>query len=323
MIWLSNAHDKVGGTYSEIAEKAMGSFGTYLLDSIIFLTQFGPGVINVGFTVDLLLKSFTIFNVSVSPYIFSVVLLAFLIPLCLIRSIKDQSWAHILADVIIISSILTIAGYSLSQTSSASTSIITPSNMFYTLGTLVYGFEGIPMILPIKEVMNTPKDFNRSLSFMIITIVVVFIFFSNICDFAFGDDIKDLVILNLPNQPWVAVVLIMYSIAVVLTMPLVLNPVFSISEKYLKIKGKKTAIYRIFVILFIVFIGTLARNDLGLYVSIIGGVFSSPLAFIFPAIIHLKMNEDDKRAKIFASVMIGLGVIFGAAAIFSTVYFSF
>ena len=322
MIWLSKANDQLGGTYSEIAENSMGPFGTYLLDTIIFLTQFGPGVINTGFVLDLLLRSFSIFSITIPVYIFSLFLLLLLIPLCLIKTIQDQSWAHISADVIIISSISIIGIFSLTQTSSVSTSVITPSNMFYTLGTLVYGFEGIPLILPIKEVMKNPEDFTKSISFMIFTIVIIFISFSIICNCAYGGEIKELVILNLPNAPWVATVLIMYSIAVILTMPLVLNPVFSITEKYLKLEGKKIVGSRILFLVVIVTLGTVAKDNLGLYVSIVGGVFSSPLAFIFPAVIHLKLSED-KRGKGKAWAMIGTGVVFGAAAIFSTVYFSF
>ena len=321
MIWLSKANDQLGGTYSDIAEYAIGPAGAYLLDSIIFITQFGPGIINIGFILGLILRSLSIFNLDVSVFIISVSLLFLLIPLCLIRSIQDQSWAHVVADIIIISSIVIIAIFSLTQTTSVKTSIINPTNMFYTLGTLVYGFEGIPLILPIKDVMKYPKDFTKSLTFMISTITIIFISFSSICNSAYGDETKVLVILNLPNTYWVAIILIMYSVAVLLTMPLVLNPVFTISEKYLRLTEKKKNFSRILIILIIVVLGTLAKDNLGFYVSVIGGVFSSPLAFIFPAIIHLKLNEG-KEEKTMAWAMIVTGVFFGVAAIFSTVYFS-
>ena len=321
MIWLSKANDQLGGTYSDIAEYAMGPAGAYLLDSIIFITQFGPGMINIGFIIGLILRSFSIFNLSVSVFVISASLLLVLIPLCLIRSIQDQSWAHVIADVIIVSSIMIIAIFSLTQTSSVKTSVINPTNMIYTLGTLVYGFEGIPLILPIKQVMKNPKDFTESLTFMISTITVIFISFSAICCSAYGDETKVLVILNLPNTYWVAIILIMYSVAVILTMPLVLNPVFTVSEKHLKISEKKKTLNRILIILIIVVLGTLARDNLGFYVSVIGGVFSSPLAFIFPAFIHLKLSDGNREKKM-AMAMIVTGVFFGVAAIFSTVYFS-
>ena len=320
MLWLSKAHDKFGGTYAEIAGLALGRNGIYLLDSIIFITQFGPGAINIGFIIDLTQRSLSILSIELSDLILALILSFILIPLCLIKSLKDQFWAHVTADIIILTSIFIIGCYSLLNISSSNITIIDPNYTIYTLGTLVYGFEGIPLLLPVKETMRSPKKFHSIVSYMIITIVIVYLIFCFVNNLAFGAELNELVILNLPDQWWVAFVLMAYCLAVTLTMPLVLNPVFTISEKYLGVTEKWVNLNRICFIFCIILAGSLAKGYLGICVSFIGGVFSSPLAFIFPAIIHLKLLAKTKNQRIKSSLMIIMGIFFGIAATISTIY---
>lgn len=321
MLWLSRAHDKYGGTYSEIAGMAIGKNGIYLLDTMIFITQFGPGAINVGFIIDLLQRALSILSIEFSEILTILILSFILIPLCLIKSLQDQFWAHLTADLIILSSIFTIGCYSLFHVSLSNITIIAPKYTIYTLGTLVYGFEGIPLLLPIKETMRSPKKFHSVVSFMIITIVLIFLCFCFVNNLAFGGKLNELVILNLPDQGWVAFVLMAYCLAVTLTMPLVLNPVFTISEKYLSIPAKWVNVSRICFICCIIVAGSCAKGYLGICVSFIGGVFSSPLAFIFPSIIHLKLIAKTNNERIQSTLGIIIGIFFGIAATISTIYF--
>ena len=322
ILWLSKANDRYGGTYAEIAGHAMGKPGLYILDAIIVITQYGPGCINVGFIIDLLLTTLSIFSMQASPYTLMAFLFLILIPLCLIKSIKDQYWAHILADIIIITSIFTIGIYSTVENSSSTISIITPKYMIYTFGTLVYGFEGIPLLLPIKKTMNNPEDFGKLFTYITITVIIMFLWFSNASNFAYGSDLKDLVILNLPRQTWVAVLLMAYALAVCLTMPLILNPVFTTSEQYSGISGKKVYISRVCIITSVIVIGTSARDYLGLCVSMIGGVFAAPLSLILPAIINLKLNAETQSEKKWSWVVIIFGIFCELAAIFNSIYFN-
>lgn len=321
MMWLSKAHDKYGGTYGEIAGLAMGKKGLYLLDTIIFITQFGPGAINIGFIIDLAQKSLSIFSLTTSSFTLAVIIFFILTPICQIKSIKDQFWIHVAADIIILSSILTIGIYSSLYSSVSNLNTIESKYMIYTLGTLVYGFEGIPLLLPIKETMKKPLEFKKIIIIMIVTVVVVFLWFCSVCNLAYGQSLKDLVILNLPEEAWVAVLLFAYSCAVMFTMPLVLNPVFTISEKYLGISGNWVSFNRVCFILCVVVAGTTAKDYLGIFVSFIGGVFSSPLAFIFPAVINLELNARNHSQKVLSVAMIITGIFFGIAASISTIYF--
>lgn len=70
-------------------------------------------------------------------------------------------------------------------------------------GTAIYLFEGIGLVLPLKNAMKKPIDFSKSfgvlnVGFVILT--VVFICFGTIGYWKFGDDVAASLTLNLPND---------------------------------------------------------------------------------------------------------------------------
>ena len=321
MIWLAKAQSQYKGTYPEIAGVAMGPKGKYSVDFMIFVTQTGPPAVNVGFIIDNTLQSLSDLGADTEAYIIMLVLLVILIPLCLIRTIREISITHVIADFIIIVNILIMGIYSTSLgVTSDDIPIITPKNMIYTLGTLVYGFEGIALLLPIRSEMAQPFKFDKILTFMIITVIVLFLWFSNVCAFAYGSKTKDLVSLNLPKEIWVSIMILFYVVAVILTLPLALYPAFTIVEDYCKLSGIYDKAVRIGIVCIVVVMGTLARNNLGIIVSVLGGIFCSPLAFIFPSLINLNLNAKTGKEKNHSKIMLIIGVLFGISAAFSTIY---
>ena len=320
MLWLSRAHTTYEGTYAEIAGKAVGRIGTYGVDFMIFVTQVGPAMLAVGFILTNSTKSLTSLGLVVEEYQILLVLLALLLPLCLLQTIREQTWAFLLADVIIIVNVITIGVYSsVSGGSPSNMTAISGDGAIFTLGVLVYGFEGTALTIPIKSEMAKPHEFNNILGYMIITLAVAFLWFSNLGVYSYGSDLKDLITLNLPDEKWVAVMILMYVFAIILGLPMVMHPAFMILDKYLQIDGVKSSIIRATLVIFVGVAGYLARDSLGICVSIIGGLFCAPLAFIFPSIIHLKLMVKTNEDRISAWAMIILGIFFGLTAVISTV----
>ena len=320
MVWLSNAHDIHQGTYADIAGRAVGKFGTFGVDFMIFVTQVGPSLVGVGFILTNASKSFDSLGVSIQEYQILLVVIALLIPLCLIKTIREQTWAFLLADLIIIVNVITIGIHSsVTHGSSSNMKAISQDGAIFTLGVFVYGFEGTALTVPIKSEMARPQGFNKVLAYMMITLVVAFLWFSNLGVYAYGSDLKTLITLNLPNDDWVAVMILFYASAVVLGIPLAMYPAFKILDKYLKISGMKSNAARTLLVLLVAISGYLARDSLGICVSIIGGLFCSPLAFIFPSLIHLKLTATSKKQQAMAWGMIVLGVFLGVTAVLSTI----
>ena len=320
MFWLSMAHTTYEGTYAEIAGKAVGKIGVYSVDFMIFVTQVGPGLLAVGFILTNSTKSLNSLGLGTEEYQILLVLLGLLIPLCLLKTLREQTWAFLLADMIILVNVIIIGIYSsVSGGSSSNMKIISGDGAIFTLGVLVYGFEGIALTIPIKSEMANPHDFNKVLGYMMGTLVVAFLWFANLGVYSYGSDLKDLITLNLPNEKWVAVMILMYVSAVILGLPMVLYPAFKIIDQYLHIDGVKSNCIRVGLVIAVAGAGYLARDSLGLCVSIIGGLFCAPLAFIFPSIIHLKLMVKNTKERIAAWAMIILGVFFGVTAVISTV----
>lgn len=154
---------------------------------------------------------------------------------------------------------------------------------------------------------------------MMVSITFVYLWFSLTTVYSYGSDLQELVTLNLPNEYWAAVLNIVYVGSVILTFPLSLHPAFLILEKYLQLGLFVDSVIRTGIVLTLVTLGFFAKNALGLCVSIIGGLFCAPLAFIFPAVIHYSLTASTKTEKVAAFSMIMVGTLFGIAAIINAI----
>ena len=157
---------------------------------------------------------------------------------------------------------------------------------------------------------------------MIITIISLFIWFSNSNVLAYGKDLKDMVTLNLPQTKSIAIMLIVYVLGVILTLPLAMYPTFLVMDKYLQFEGSILQISRIATVIVVGLAGTFARAYLGKIVAIMGGILCCPLALIFPAIINLKLSAKSEHDRIISKLVILIGMITEVLCSFSAVYYS-
>ncbi len=67
------------------------------------------------------------------------------------------------------------------------------------IGSAVYSYEGIGVILPLLEVTEKPEMYPKILSYVLITVMVVYVGFGEFCLFVYGDLIQSpLITTNLP-----------------------------------------------------------------------------------------------------------------------------
>ena len=69
----------------------MGIVGVYLVEVMIFITQTAPGIVTIGFILANTNKSVDTFGFSINDYFILAGLLVVLIPLCLSKTITEQS----------------------------------------------------------------------------------------------------------------------------------------------------------------------------------------------------------------------------------------
>ncbi|KMU75734.1 Avt4p [Coccidioides immitis RMSCC 3703] len=165
------------------------------------------------------------------------------------------------------------------------------------IGTAIFTYEGVSLIIPIQESMKRPQQFPRVLALCMIVITVIFLS-SGVLGYAtFGSATETVVLLNLPqDDKFVNGVQFLYSIAILLSTPLQLFPAIRIMENGLftrsgkynpGIKWKKN-IFRFFLVVICAVVAWGGAADLDKFVALVGSFACVPLVYVYPPLLHWK-----------------------------------
>lgn len=72
-------------------------------------------------------------------------------------------------------------------------------------GTVIYLFEGIGMVLPLKNAMRKPADFSKPFGVLnvgMVSLTIMFICFGFVGYWKYGEDVASSLTLNLPTDEW-------------------------------------------------------------------------------------------------------------------------
>ncbi|KAF6069348.1 Transmembrane amino acid transporter family protein [Candida albicans] len=173
--------------------------------SSIVISQIGFAAAYIVFTSENLraftanVSSYDVTDINIVWFILLQVVI--IVPLSLIRDITKLSLSAVFANVFILTGLVTIVYFMLYQ----------------WLGVN----HGIGLIIPIQESMIHPNNFPRVLGQVILTIAVIMIMVGSLGYLTFGDKIKTVVLLNLPqDSPMVIITQLLYSLAILLSTPL-------------------------------------------------------------------------------------------------------
>jgi len=258
--------------------------------------------------------------------VFIVLQLAVFVPFALIRRIERLGFATIISEAFILFGLGYIYYYDikvLTEHGMADTvRAFNEKDFALFIGTAVYSFEGIGLVIPITEAMRDPKKFPRVLWITLFVVAVLFISVGALSYAAFGSDVHTMVVMNLPQkEPIVQAILLIYALAIVLSVPLQLFPAITILEKgtfgpsrsgrvSLKWKWSKN-VFRTLLLVVCVAISWAGANDLDKFVSLIGSFACIPLCFIYPPLFHWKSGAcGSSRVKKYANFAL---VVFGVA----------
>ncbi|KAI9266544.1 transmembrane amino acid transporter protein-domain-containing protein [Phascolomyces articulosus] len=294
----------------------MGFVASYL----IFISQ------NIGLAVDYL--SHCTSPIDSKYYIWLVLLV--IIPITWIRKIARLSWCAIVADVFILFGLICVLYFSSAQIAQhgpgPNIQLINPTDFGLMIGTAVFSFEGIGMVVPIVEGMKDPEKFPKVMNMGLPIVAAIFILIGTIGYVAFGDQTYASVVANLPKVPLSITAQIVYAAAMILTSPFMLYPALTIIEQALygksgllgersgriNIKWKVVKSFTrsmIAVICAIVSFGV-GQDGLDKFVALVGSFACIPLCFIFPGMFHYKVTTN-KWAKIgdLILTLFGLGMM--------------
>jgi proton-coupled amino acid transporter len=247
-----------------------------------------------------------------------------LIPMSFIRNISKLGPAALLADVFILIGLTYIYWYDISWISKMggfhpSIELFNPRDFTMTIGSAIFTFEGIGLILPIQSSMAQPEHFSKLLYIVMLIITVIFPSVGVLCYGTFGENVSVEVITNFPqSSKLVNAVQFLYAMAVLVGTPVQLFPAMRTIELRIfgRASGKQSNItkwkknaFRTSLVLLCGVIAAVGASDLDKFVALIGSFACVPLVYIYPAYLHYKGVADRPWAKAGDIAMMVVGLV--------------
>lgn len=207
---LLQCRAKHGGGYGEISEAIGGKrMRTIVLASITF-SQIGFVCAGVIFIAENLYSFFAAVIHGSAPLSVKALIgiqLLLLIPLSMIRNISKLGSSALLADVFMLLGLSYIYHYDVAfLIKSGLNDTVRQFNsrdFTLTVGSAIFSFEGIGLILPIQSSMKAPQHFSKLLYGVMFLITVVFTSIGALSYATFGDSTNVEIISNFPRTKFV------------------------------------------------------------------------------------------------------------------------
>lgn len=321
---------KIPGSFGDMGGRL---YGRWMRNTILFsivISQIGFVAAYIVFTAE----NLQAFIHAVSkcktfipiPYLILMQMVIFL-PFSLLRDISKLGFTALIADAFILVGLIYLYYYDIltlvQRGGIADIVSFNPVDWTLFIGTAIFTFEGIGLIIPIQESMRAPQKFPRVLAIVMVIITVIFISMGALSYAAYGSKTETVVLLNLPqDSQMVNGVQFLYSMAILLSTPLQIFPAIRITETELftrsgkynpNIKWQKNG-FRFLVVALCAAIAWGGAADLDKFVSLVGTFACVPLVYIYPPMLHYRAVAKSRLMKI-ADVLLG---IFGAVAMVYT-----
>ncbi|KAI1324254.1 transmembrane amino acid transporter [Xylariaceae sp. FL0255] len=330
---LLSCKARYGGGYGELGETIAGSRMRGLILLSITLSQLGFVCSGIVFVAENLTSFFEAVAHGHSPFSATTLILiqvAVLIPLAFIRNIAKLGPVALFADVFILIGVTYIYYYDIAYlaTNGLNPTVVlfNPSRYTLMIGSAIFTFEGIGLILPIQDSMAKPEKFEWLLGAVMFLITIVFTAVGVLCYATFGIDTSIEIINNYPQtNKFVNAVQFLYSLAVLGGNPVQLFPAVRILEgkifgsrsgkKSVSTKWKKNA-FRALMVAICGCVAIIGAGNLDRFVALIGSFACIPLVYIYPAYLHYKGVATSWYTKTGDIVFVVVGFI---AMIYTTI----
>ncbi|OAT05456.1 amino acid transporter [Blastomyces gilchristii SLH14081] len=312
-ILLVNTRLKIHGSFGDIGGVLYGKYMRWIILGSIVLSQLGfvsAYIVFVSQNLQAFVLAVSKCKTLIDIKFMILIQLVVFLPLSFIRDISKLGFTALVADVFILMGIIYLYAYGIETIiDNGGVSDIKHFNpMSWTLfiGTAIFTYEGIGLIIPIQESMKKPHKFPGVLALVMIMITTVFLSMGMLGYAAFGSKTETVVLLNLPQDSKVVNgIQFLYSLAILLSTPLQLFPAIRILENELftrsgkynpGIKWKKNG-FRSLLVVFCALVAWGGAADLDKFVALVGSFACVPLVYVYPPMLHLKAVSTTARQK--------------------------
>jgi len=256
-------------------------------------------------------------------------------PFCMLRSLQALAIPMLMASLILIVGISWVFYSDIVQIGAEGASdglvAFNWSEIPIFFGCAVFAFEGIGLILPIMYAMEQPSQFPVVLRQTIVSYTVLATLFGFGGYVAWGNGTKDIIFASLPPNRTLSFLRLFYCLGIFVGYPLCIFPVFQIFESGIRcLRGVdgvwRRCGFRTCVVVSTGLVGAIIPH-FGLFLGLIGSFACSMLAFVFPALFHLKRPEKSANASRWVDVkdvaILLFGIIAGAISFVVTLQSTF
>mmetsp|Transcript_15290 Transcript_15290/g.33115 ORF Transcript_15290/g.33115 Transcript_15290/m.33115 type:complete len:550 (-) Transcript_15290:601-2250(-) len=301
-VFLTEERKKLIKTYGDIGYYAMGRLGSVLVDSFIVLTQ-------TGFCIAyLIFISQTLHDLANQIGRGQLVMACVPLLVCAswLRHMKYFAPFSVVAEIANFAALISVyvfdfrilGGYSGAVPPVAEVHTVIPSGIAFFFGVAVYCFEGIGMVLPIRNSMQKPEDFKKIWGAAMGIVTVLYLSFGLVGYLAFRDTTDEIITRNLPPNGVSVLVKVSLCVGLYFTYPIMLFPVFELMEEFMQCSTDtnfveiKRNVFRSLFVAFTAFISWVIPN-FGIFISLIGATASAALAFVLPSVFYLILRRAD------------------------------
>jgi proton-coupled amino acid transporter len=317
-ICISDCTD-AANTYSlsKIGKKAGGKVGYYFVEIGIAISQICFPCSYANLITQTVNNMINLWFDNKEDYFIPIALVLgiILIPMCLVRNISKFSSMHLLGDIAVLATVVSLAYESIRKITSDSNFNINNFVLFNSgwsklLGMSITSLEGIGVILPIKESMKDKSKFNWVIIIGTFVISLILTGFPLIMYFCYQDKVDEIVLNNLPlDKIYIQVILILLMFSVLTVYPVTLYPAFVILKNIFFKKNDNnisktdcitTTIYenflRTFIVIITITIGVYSIGRFDTLLALCGCAICTPVALILPSIFHFLLFKNNQSS---------------------------
>lgn len=189
------------------------------------------------------------------------------------------------------------------------------SGLLYVMAITLYSMEGVGLVLSLESSCQDRSNFAWLLKRVLACITVFMAFFGTAGYMAFGDDTQAPITLNLEGNGWATFVKVALCLALYLTYPIMMFPIWHISEDLMSRLHDSVVMNTLFRCLLVVLTAIVAYAvpNFGSFLSLVGSSICTILGFILPCYFHLAVLRKEMpswQVGLDSFLIIG-GVLFG------------